>query len=518
MLASWWLAAVIALPVSVLVLSQSKLSAPALWRYAVGAAAGLLISCLLPLLWAPLRTLGANPLVASLGATRGGTFTIDAVSLGLLPLPAALWLLTVAVTPRSQLNSNGLARTAIATLATTIAFISSSPYWISAMWLVTVALFAASLGSEPHRRVRRVALGYLGVSSALLLVGVFLLSPGAGQRGTRVELGLLCITLAALIRKGVFPFHAWIPELFERGTLGPVILFSAPQLGAYVLLRLVLPLASASTLRAIAILALITAVYGALLALFQRDARRACGYLFVSQSALIVAGLEGASKQAFAGALVLWISSGVAFAGLARCVLVLEARRGRLDLARHHGGYQEMPLLAVSFLVFGLACTGFPGTLGFAGEELLLDGAVTQFPVLGFLVAVTGALTGLGVLRMYFSLFCGRADGTVPLPLLPRESLVFGSAAAFLLLFGLAPSGIVASQVAASAEVLGQRQALQRELGHPLAAPQTRFPSAESSGRSHGIRASTQAAAASRSKKGTPVSSAETSHRRRATA
>ena len=37
-----------------------------------------------------------------------------------------------------------------------------------------------------------------------------------------------------------------------------------------------------------------------------------------------------------------------------------------------------MPVLAISFLSMGLACTGFPGTLGFVGQELLVDGAVTR--------------------------------------------------------------------------------------------------------------------------------------------
>jgi NADH-quinone oxidoreductase subunit M len=97
--------------------------------------------------------------------------------------------------------------------------------------------------------------------------------------------------------------------------------------------------------------------------------------------------------------------------GIARCVLVLEARRGRLDLSTYHGGYERMLVLAISFLSLELACTGFPGTLGFVGQELLVNGAVDAFPVMGLAVVVTSALTGLPVVRMSFSLFCGRSDG-----------------------------------------------------------------------------------------------------------
>src|SRR5215472_2533512 len=116
-----------------------------------------------------------------------------------------------------------------------------------------------------------------------------------------------------------------------------------------------------------------------------------------------MAGLDCTSTGALAGGLLVWLSAGLAFAGLARIVLVLEARRGRLDLTTYHGGYERMPVLAVTFLITGLACTGFPGTLGFVGQELLVNGAVDTFPVLGFAVVLASGLTGLAVIRMYFS-------------------------------------------------------------------------------------------------------------------
>ena len=166
--------------------------------------------------------------------------------------------------------------------------------------------------------------------------------------------------------------------------------------------------------------------------------------------------------SALAGGLVVWLSAGLAFAGLARCVLVLEARRGRLDLTTYHGGYDRMPVLAVSFLAMGLACTGFPGTLGFVGQELLVDGAVDAFPVMGFAVVIASALTGLAVLRMYFSLFCGR-------PMRSRiPSLRLGTEAARSVDVrgardraggpGLAPRPLVDSRFEASEDILRLRQ------------------------------------------------------------
>ena len=118
---------------------------------------------------------------------------------------------------------------------------------------------------------------------------------------------------------------------------------SLPRVGAYVTVVLIAPRASPDMLRVVAILALGTAVYGAALALVQTSARRACGYLFLSQSALVMAWLDCTSVSALAGGLLLWLSAGIAFAGLARCVLVLEARRGRLDDEGAHLGIVVRP-------------------------------------------------------------------------------------------------------------------------------------------------------------------------------
>ena len=121
-----------------------------------------------------------------------------------------------------------------------------------------------------------------------------------------------------------------------------------------------------------------------------------------------------------------------------------------------------MPVLAISFLAMGLACTGFPGTLGFVGQELLVDGAVDVFPVMGFAVVIASAFTGLAVLRMYFSLFCGRSEvrahPSLRLGLRPREAWTFVAVVAGLIGLGLAPRPLVDSRFDASEESLRLRQ------------------------------------------------------------
>jgi NADH-quinone oxidoreductase subunit M len=455
-----WLAALVALPIVAIVLSFFRRDVERLRWLSVASAATMVAVAFA--MASQLRGLSIR--TAALSRIPGGEaiLRIDTLSAALLPFAAGLWLLTVAVTPRASLDRRGLRRTALATLITVASFLTESAVVLLVLSIASVWTFLSALADPAHQRQRRVVGMYLGASTVMFGAGVGLLvGPGVHHAGLETT-GMWLIVIAALVRKGIVPFHAWLPEVFDRGRLGPAILFNAPQLGAYMTVVLIVPRASPEMLRLIAILALGTAVYGAALALVQSSARRACGYLFMSQSALVMAGLDCTSVTALAGGLVVWLSAGLAFAGLARCVLVLEARRGRLDLTTYHGGYDRMPLLAISFLCMGLACTGFPGTLGFVGQELLVDGAVDVFPVMGFAVVVASALTGLAVLRMYFSLFCGNADAMgrsgPRFGLTPREAWTFVALVVTLIGFGTMPRPLVASRIKASDEILRLRQ------------------------------------------------------------
>jgi NADH-quinone oxidoreductase subunit M len=474
--ASLWIAGVVALPGLVVAASYVRVGVEQLRRFAVTSAIAMLLASAAMATAGDVRTVWLRgPVVA--GAPEGeAVLRLDALSSALLPFAAGLWLLTVAVTPRSALDRGGLRRTALATLVTVVSFLTESAVLLLLLWILSIWTFLAALSDAGHRHQRRVVAVYLGASGVLLAIGVALLIVPA-IAGTQLAVaGVWLVALAALVRGGIVPFHAWVPEVFDHGRLGPAILFSAPQLGAYITAVLLVPRASPDVLRLLAVLALGTAVYGAALALVQTSARRACGYLFMSQSSLVMAGLDCTSVSALAGGLLLWLSAGIAFAGLARCVLVLEARRGRLDLSTHHGGYERMPVLAISFLAMGLACTGFPGTLGFAGQELLVDGAVEMFPVLGFAVVIASALTGLAILRMYFALFCGRrdtpADATLHLGLTRREAWTFACVVIALTGLGVFPRPIVDSRFAASEEILRMRRAL-------IAAPALTTPQAD---------------------------------------
>jgi NADH-quinone oxidoreductase subunit M len=272
--------------------------------------------------------------------------------------------------------------------------------------------------------------------------------------------------IAVLVRCGIVPFHVWVTDLFEHATLGTALLFVTPMVGAYAAVRLVLPIAPDWVLRGMGLLSLVTAVYAAGMALIQREGRRFFCYLFLSHSALVLVGLEMVSSVGLTGALCVWLSVGLSMGGFGLTLRALEARRGRLSLANFQGLYEHAPNLAMCFVLTGLASVGFPGTFGFVGMEILVDGATVMYPHVGIAVVVAAALNGIAIVQAYFLLFTGtRYVSTVPLWLRARERYAVLTLAALILAGGFFPQPGVASRHNAAQEILQQRAALGTDQG-----------------------------------------------------
>ncbi|MEO9255999.1 MAG: proton-conducting transporter membrane subunit, partial [Tepidiformaceae bacterium] len=374
---------------------------------------------------------------------RGVLLRVDALSFPLLVMAAALWLAGLCVAPTSSFSPAAVRRSAMAAGCMLLAFATTSPFLLVGALVAGSGVFVLEHRATP--RVARVAGLYLGLSALALATGAVMLELRWAE-----SLGLWLAAFGLLVRKGIVPLHSWMPDSFEFGHLIPALLFQGPQVGAYAAVILLLPAASDGTLTLVAVLSLVTAVYGASLAVSEPDTRRAFGYLFMSQSALVLAGITTAERAAVAGSLAVWVASSLALSGMGLAITALELRRGRLSLRDYHGGYEQTPLLGLSFLLLGLASVGFPGTLGFLGEELLVGGTVARFPAFGFVVIVATALNGITVMRMYFSLFCGRRRTGIVLGLRPRELAVFAGLAAVLVASGLAPRYMVDSRLKAA--------------------------------------------------------------------
>ena len=277
-------------------------------------------------------------------------------------------------------------------------------------WGIIVLLAAQSVPVLLELRARGRSTRVFGLHALLfigLLVGVgSCLIPRPRVRW-RSMCGVAMLIVGVLVRSGVVPVHCWMTDLFEKAAFGSALLYVVPMAGAYAAVRGGAAHCPRLGLAKHCVMSLLTAVYAAGMALVQTEARRFFCYLFLSNSSLVLVGLQVATPVGLTGGLCVWLSVGVSLAGFGLTLRSLEARTGRISLSDYHGLYEHMPMLAVFFLLTGLASVGFPGTVGFIGTELLIEGAVDVYPHVGMLVVFAAALNSIAVLHAYLRLFTG---------------------------------------------------------------------------------------------------------------
>ena len=175
----------------------------------------------------------------------------------------------------------------------------------------------------------------------------------------------------------------------------------------------------------------------------------------------MLVGLEAVTPISLTGALCVWMAASVSLGGFGLTLRALEARRGRLSLTNFQGLYDHTPSLAALFMITGLASVGFPGTFGFVGTEMLVDGAVEVFPYVGVAVVIATALNGIAVVHAYFRLFTGtRHTSLVSLGIGRREKFAVITLTALIFIGGLFPQYNVASRHRAANRILRERAAV----------------------------------------------------------
>lgn len=389
-------------------------------------------------------------------------FVVDELSAFQLPLAALIFLVTIMSTLQTKIPRFSL-KFALISESLLLAILSCR-----GSWTLVALLVASTIPTYLELRMRghctRVYTLHMGLFIGLLLTGWGWLSITGIDSSTMLIPGAL-LSAAGLIRSGIFPLHLWITDLFEKASFGTAILQTTPLVGAYAVMRLVLPIAPVWALQSIAILSLVTAVYAGGMALVQREARRMYCYLALSQSSLVLVGLELGTPIGLTGALCVWISVGLSMTGFAITLRSIESRISRISLVDFHGLYRQMPMLAGFFLLTGLAAIGFPATVGFVGMELLVEGAVDVYPLVGTLVALVAALNGIAVMFMYFRIFTGRENHTrIPMNARPAERLAVIALSGLILTGGIFPQFGVANRYHA-AKALSEHNLVQTQDG-----------------------------------------------------
>ncbi len=382
-------------------------------------------------------------------------FIVDELSAPLLPLGALLYLAVVLTTLRTKASRFSFSGTLFSEAILLATLACRSPW--SIILLLTVSIIPPWLELRRRNACPRVFVFHMGLSTALLVLGQ-LLTGNLEASNSPPLIGGCLLTAGALIRCGVFPLHCWITDLFEKATFGTALLFITPMTGAYAVMRLVFPIAPAWALQSIALVSLLTALYSAGMALVQKDTRRFFCYLFLSHSSLVLVGLELVTPVGLTGGLCVWLSVGISLLGFGIALRSVEARQGRLELDTFHGLFTHTPFLAGMFLITGLSSIGFPGTVGFIGTELLVEGAIEVYPIVGLAVVAAAALNSVAVVRAYFHVFNGTEHrASVSLRCRPSERITILILTALIFGGGLIPQPGVASRHHAAEELLRHR-------------------------------------------------------------
>lgn len=384
---------------------------------------------------------------------------MDQLSAPLLPLAALQFLLTTFATLRTKVRRFSFV-SALLIQSLVMATFSCTEPWVIIL-LLALATLPPYFELKARHRPTGVYVLHMSVFVVLMIIGwsCVLLE---GDKKVHSLWAIIPLLGAVFIRSGIVPVHCWMTDLFEHATFGTSLLFVTPITGAYLAVRLVLPYAPEWVLHSIGVISLVTSVYAAGMALVQTDARRFFCYVFLSHSALVLVGLEMVTPIGLTGALCVWLSVGLSLVGFGLTLRALEARRGRLLLRDFQGLYEHTPTLAVCFALTGLASVGFPGTIGFVGMELLVDGAVESYPLVGATVVIAAALNGIAIVRIYFLMFTGtRYVSSVPLGIGRREQIAVLCIASLILIGGLFPQPGIATRFRAADELLRQRRIAQ---------------------------------------------------------
>jgi NADH-quinone oxidoreductase subunit M len=162
------------------------------------------------------------------------------------------------------------------------------------------------------------------------------------------------------------------------------------------------------------VIAVVSILYGSVLAFSQDEARLVVGYSSIAQLGFILLGIFSLDPRGADGAVFQIVNHGLVVAPLFLIIAVLAARAGGSERLRDWGGQaMQAPLLAALFLVVALATLAMPGSGNFVGELLILFGAFNTKFVFGVVATAGVALASVYMIRFLQRALHGRVGTTV---------------------------------------------------------------------------------------------------------
>jgi len=371
-------------------------------------------------------------------------FKVDAVD-G-LPLVVFLFVVIIAVclAPRRDIRERCLSGIFLLVMGTTMIY-ASDHLWIVNVgwWLNCVPFVGAFFGKTPDRKQTSLML----MASAILLTlsTAFLHASQWASVETITQWSMFFFVATLIVRKGLFPFHGWTLQSFEKGPLLPKAVLFNSHLGALLVLRAQssgMSVLEHPSLEWLSLLALVTALITSLRGLIEKKPRRLMAFVCISQASFILSGLLATNAEGVMGGVLHWAVVALASTSLIAIVRILEVRV--IDVAdptASLGLAVRAPRLAVFFLLSGLALVGLPGTMGYCAEDLLFHGVQDHHSVMGVALLLATAINAINLMRLYSVLFLGvLPKNVIEVPdALPRERWPLTVLVVLLVMGGLYP-------------------------------------------------------------------------------
>ena len=257
----------------------------------------------------------------------------------------------------------------------------------------------------------------------------------------------LAFLFAFAVKVPVFPLHGWLADTYNEAPVA-LAMVVAGKLGLYSMMRFHVGLFPAQA-RAMAplliVLAVVGVLYGACLALVQRDFWRLMAFAALSHLSLIVLAIYGLTFTGWSGAVFQILSHGVVDGALFLLLGALEIRYATSTIASYGGLAAKMPRAATTFVIATLAMIGLPMLSGFIGEFVILSNTFASVSRGVAIAAALGVILGAAyMLSLVQRLFYGPESALIASK--PHADLRFGEFATLvplvvlMLVMGLAPS------------------------------------------------------------------------------
>jgi NADH-quinone oxidoreductase subunit M len=364
---------------------------------------------------------------------------VDGISLWLVVLNALLTVIAILATPITTRHvsrfialmlamSAGLAGVFMAT-----DLVLFYVFWEAMLIPAYFLLWLFGEGDNPGRAAVKFVL-YTLAGSLLMLVGVIGEYVATGQQtfdlatlatlppSPSIQFGLFFVfALAFAIKTPLFPFHSWLPDAYMAAPTPMLITFAGVmgKAGAYGFLRIAVPLFPEPVgwwdwRWVIPVLAVAAIIWGALMAIAQRDMKLLVAYSSVSHMGFVVLGIFSYNVQGQQGAVLQMVNHGIIIAALFLIVAWISERAGTRDRSAMAGLAARMPVMAGVFIVVTLAALGLPGLNSFVGEFMTLLGAWERAPLLALFGAIGLVLAPVYMLRLFQGTMQGLPAGPVP--------------------------------------------------------------------------------------------------------